>query len=75
MACAEPRTTLNRYLELLSAVFLIKQIPAWSAGQAQRAIGTPKLTWCQERARQERPSAARTWPACATSPSGWARGW
>jgi predicted AAA+ superfamily ATPase len=25
-----PRTTLNRYLELLSAVFLIKQIPAWS---------------------------------------------
>ena len=26
-----PRTTLNRYLELLTAVFLIKQIPAWSA--------------------------------------------
>ncbi len=40
-----PRTTLNRYLELLSAVFLIKQIPAWSAGQAQRAIGTPKLAF------------------------------
>jgi len=33
------------YLELLSAVFLIKQIPAWSAGQAQRAIGTPKLAF------------------------------
>ncbi len=28
-----PRTTLNRYLELLTAVFLIKQIPAWSASQ------------------------------------------
>lgn len=40
-----PGTTLNRYLELLSAVFLIKQIPAWSAGQTQRAIGTPKLAF------------------------------
>jgi uncharacterized protein len=40
-----PRTTLNRYLELLTAVFLIKQLPAWSAGQTQRAIGTPKLTF------------------------------
>lgn len=40
-----PRNTLNRYLELLTAVFLIKQIPAWSAGQTQRAIGTPKLTF------------------------------
>jgi uncharacterized protein len=40
-----PRTTLNRYLELLSAVFLIKEIPAWSAGQRQRAVGTPKLAY------------------------------
>jgi predicted AAA+ superfamily ATPase len=40
-----PRTTLNRYLELLSAVFLVKQIPAWSTGQTQRAVGTPKLTY------------------------------
>jgi hypothetical protein len=40
-----PRQTLNRYLELLSAVFLIKQIPAWSSGQTQRAIGTPKLSF------------------------------
>ena len=40
-----PRTTLNRYLELLTAVFLIKQIPAWSAGQTRRAIGTPKLAF------------------------------
>jgi len=40
-----PRTTLNRYLELLTAVFLVKQIPAWSAGQTQRAIGTPKLAF------------------------------
>jgi len=40
-----PRTTLVRYLELLSAVFLIKQIPAWSAGSTRRAIGTPKLAY------------------------------
>jgi predicted AAA+ superfamily ATPase len=40
-----PRATLNRYLELLSAVFLIKQIPAWSSGHTQRAIGTPKLVY------------------------------
>jgi uncharacterized protein len=38
------RNTLNRYLELLTAVFLIKQIPAWSTGHIHRAIGTPKLT-------------------------------
>ncbi|MGH2599803.1 MAG: ATP-binding protein [Dehalococcoidia bacterium] len=38
-----PRTTLNRYLELLSAVFLIKRIPAWSTGHTRRAVGAPKL--------------------------------
>jgi predicted AAA+ superfamily ATPase len=42
-----PRTTLNRYLELLTVVFLIKQVPAWSAGQTQRAIGTPKLAFAE----------------------------
>lgn len=40
-----PRTTLIRYLELLSSVFLIKSIPAWSSGQTHRAIGTPKLAF------------------------------
>jgi uncharacterized protein len=40
-----PRTTLNRYLELLTAVFLIKQVSAWSASQTRRAIGTPKLAF------------------------------
>jgi uncharacterized protein len=40
-----PRTTLNRYLELLSSVFLIKQIPAWSTGSTRRAIGTAKLAY------------------------------
>lgn len=40
-----PRTTLVRYLELLSSVFLIKRIPAWSAGHGHRAVGTPKLAF------------------------------
>jgi predicted AAA+ superfamily ATPase len=40
-----PRTTLVRYLELLSSVFLVKSIPAWSSGQTHRAIGTPKLAF------------------------------
>ncbi len=40
-----PRTTLNRYLELLSAVFLIKQIPAWSGGSTKRTVATPKLAY------------------------------
>jgi hypothetical protein len=40
-----PRTTLVRYLELLSSVFLIKAIPAWASGLTQRAVGTPKLAF------------------------------
>lgn len=40
-----PRTTLVRYLELLASVFLIKSVPAWSSGQTQRAVGTPKLAF------------------------------
>lgn len=40
-----PRSTLVRYLELLSSVFLTKSIPAWSSGQTQRAVGTPKLAF------------------------------
>ena len=40
-----PRTTLVRYLELLSSVFLIKTIPAWAPRLAKRAVGTPKLAF------------------------------
>lgn len=36
---------MNRYLELLSAVFLIKQIPAWSSNRTTRAVGTAKLAF------------------------------
>jgi uncharacterized protein len=39
------RTTLIRYVDLLSAVFLVKQVPAWSSGQTTRAVGTPKLAF------------------------------
>jgi len=38
-----PNTTVRRYLELLAAVFLIKEIPAWSAGSTGRAVGAAKL--------------------------------
>ena len=34
-----------RYLELLSTVFLIKSVPAWSSGHTARAVGTPKLAF------------------------------
>jgi predicted AAA+ superfamily ATPase len=37
------RSTLVRYLELLSSVFLTKTIPAWSSNLTHRAVGTPKL--------------------------------
>ncbi|HET8662005.1 MAG TPA: ATP-binding protein [Micromonosporaceae bacterium] len=40
-----PRTTLVRYLELLSSVFLIKAVPAWSSNLTRRAIGAPKLAF------------------------------
>ncbi len=45
-----PRTTLVRYLELLTSVFLIKSVPAWAGSLpahpvTQRAIGTPKLAF------------------------------
>ncbi|WP_019818382.1 ATP-binding protein [Saccharomonospora saliphila] len=40
-----PRTTVVRYLDLLSSVFLVKRIPAWSSGHTQRAVRTPKLAF------------------------------
>lgn len=40
-----PRTTLVRYLELLTSVFLIKTVPAWSPGQTARTTGTAKLAF------------------------------
>lgn len=40
-----PRTTLVRYLELLTSVFLVKTVPAWASNLTQRAVGTPKLAF------------------------------
>jgi predicted AAA+ superfamily ATPase len=40
-----PRTTLVRYVELLTSVFLIKTIPAWASNVTRRAVGTPKLAF------------------------------
>lgn len=35
--------TVNRYLDLLEEIFLIKRIPAWSRNLSARATGTPKV--------------------------------
>ncbi|WP_262703535.1 MULTISPECIES: DUF4143 domain-containing protein [Streptomyces] len=40
-----PGTTLVRYLELLTSVFLIKTIPAWTSGLTGRTVGTGKLAF------------------------------
>jgi hypothetical protein len=40
-----PRSTLRRYADLLDAVFVVKEIPAWSSGATGRAVGTPKLAY------------------------------
>ena len=40
-----PDTTVRRYVELLAAVFLVKQVPAWTPGPTGRAVGTPKLAF------------------------------
>jgi hypothetical protein len=37
------RTTINRYLELLEAVFLIHRLPVWSRNLTSRVIRHPKL--------------------------------
>lgn len=40
-----PRTTLDRYIELLAAVFVVTRIPAWSANSTTRAVGAAKLAY------------------------------
>jgi hypothetical protein len=40
-----PDSTVRRYIELLAAVFLVKQVPAWSPGPTGRAVGTAKLAF------------------------------
>ena len=37
------RTTVNRYVELLEAVFLIHRLPGWSRNLAARVVKHPKL--------------------------------
>ncbi len=38
-------TTVDRYISILSTIYLIQIIPAYSAGITQRTIGTPKLSF------------------------------
>lgn len=38
-----PLTTLNRYLALLQATFLVQTIPPWASNASSRLVKTPKL--------------------------------
>jgi predicted AAA+ superfamily ATPase len=40
-----PLTTVRSYVALLEVVYLIRLVPAWSAGATARAISTPKLVF------------------------------
>ncbi len=38
-----PERSVHRYLETLEAVFLVRRIPAWSAGLGSREVKAPKI--------------------------------
>ena len=40
---AMPRSTLDRYLALLSGVFLVQFLPAWSSNLGKRLVKSPKV--------------------------------
>lgn len=42
-AAQTPLTTLNRYLALLEATFLLQLIPAWSSNLSNRLVKAPKI--------------------------------
>lgn len=42
-AAQTPLTTLNRYLTLLEATFLLQLIPAWSSNLSNRLVKAPKI--------------------------------
>lgn len=42
-AAQTPLTTLNRYLTLLEATFLLQLIPAWSSNLSKRLVKAPKI--------------------------------
>lgn len=39
-----PQTTLKRYMALLQATFLLRDVPAWSGNIGKRLVKSPKLT-------------------------------
>lgn len=40
---AIPQSTLNRYLGLLTATFLVQTVPAWSANLGKRLVRSPRI--------------------------------
>lgn len=45
-ATGTPHTTLQRYLGILEATYLMRRIPAWSGGLGNRALRHPKVVLC-----------------------------
>ncbi len=41
-----PHTTLTRYMTLLEATFLVRQLPPWSANLGKRLVKAPKMVLC-----------------------------
>ncbi|MFC4060834.1 ATP-binding protein [Planomonospora corallina] len=39
------RPTVQRYVEILETVYLLRLVPAWSANTTTRAVATPKVTF------------------------------
>ena len=40
-----PRKTIDDYVDLLEAVYLVRRVPGWSHGAARRAVTRPKLVF------------------------------
>lgn len=45
-AAGIPNTTLKRYMALLQATYLVRELPAWSPNLSKRVVKSPKLMLC-----------------------------
>src|SRR5690606_21451611 len=41
-----PNTTLKRYMSLLQATYLVRELPAWAPNLSKRVVKSPKLMLC-----------------------------
>jgi predicted AAA+ superfamily ATPase len=42
-SCGIPNSTLSRYMALLKATYLVRQVPAWSSNLGKRLVKAPKI--------------------------------